>query len=305
LAGGAGPRILPYNLGGTAMPSLTVNGYDMAYAEQGSGEPLVLIHGSLNDYRYWAPQMAPLGARFRVIAPSLRHYWPEKWDGSGGRFKIDQHVADMAGFIAALDAGPVRLIGHSRGGHIAFRLAELHPGLLREVVLAEPGGELDESLGGKPVVPGVKGRQAQAFAEAAALVLGEADRDAPADRPRQRPYPARPDRRAAAALLPRRGRRHPAADPAGAWREHPAKLRRHHRRAGRLHRRCGTGGDRRRGAWDEQRQPGGVQPRSARLPGRALTAAHFPDVPLRGDLAEHGTLLSIGKPRRVLGYAPR
>jgi pimeloyl-ACP methyl ester carboxylesterase len=152
------------------MPSLTVNGYDMAYAEEGSGEPLVLIHGSLNDYRYWAPQMEPLGARFRIIAPSLRHYWPEKWDGSGGRFKIDQHVEDMAAFIAALDVGPVRLIGHSRGGHIAFRLAELHPHLLRQVVLAEPGGELDESLGGKPVAPGAKGRQAQAFAAAAALV---------------------------------------------------------------------------------------------------------------------------------------
>ena len=44
-------------------------------------------------------------------------------------FKIDQHVADMAAFIGALNAGPVRLIGHSRGGHIAFRLAELHPQL--------------------------------------------------------------------------------------------------------------------------------------------------------------------------------
>ncbi len=40
-------------------------------------------------------------------------------------------------------------------------------------------------------------------------------------------------------------------------------------------------------------------------PSRALMAAHFPDVPLRGPLAEHGTLLSIDKARRVLGYAPR
>jgi pimeloyl-ACP methyl ester carboxylesterase len=152
------------------MPSLTVNGYAMVYAEAGRGEPVVLIHGSLNDYRYWAPQMDALGAHFHVVAPSLRHYWPEQWDGSGGRFKIDQHVADMAAFIAALGAGPVRLVGHSRGGHIAFRLAELHPHLISQLVLAEPGGELDESLGGKPAAPGVPGRQAQAFAEAAALV---------------------------------------------------------------------------------------------------------------------------------------
>ena len=152
------------------MPSLTVDGYPMHYAEAGSGAPLVLVHGSLNDYRNWAPQMAPLGAHFHVVAPSLRHYWPERWDGSGGRFKIDQHVADLAGFITALGAGPVHLVGHSRGGHIAFRLAELHPHLIGRLVLAEPGGELDESLGGQPVAPGVKGRQAQAFAAAAELV---------------------------------------------------------------------------------------------------------------------------------------
>ncbi|MBL6455129.1 alpha/beta hydrolase [Belnapia sp. T6] len=149
------------------MPRLTVNGYEMDYAEAGSGEPLVLIHGSLNDQRYWAPQMEPLGARFRVLAPSLRHYWPERWDGVGDTFKIDQHVEDMAGFIAALGAGPVDVIGHSRGGHIAFRLAERHPALIRRLVLAEPGGELDESLGG---ASGGSGKQGQAFAEAAALL---------------------------------------------------------------------------------------------------------------------------------------
>ncbi len=149
--------------------SLRVNGYDMAYVEQGAGEPVVLVHGSLQDYRYWAPQMAPLSQHYRVIAPSLRHYWPERWDGSGTGFTIAQHVEDVAAFIAALGTGPVRLIGHSRGGHIAFRVAETHPASLRAVVLAEPGGELDESLGGLP--PGsTPGRQAAVFATAAERV---------------------------------------------------------------------------------------------------------------------------------------
>lgn len=40
-------------------------------------------------------------------------------------------------------------------------------------------------------------------------------------------------------------------------------------------------------------------------PSRELMAEHFPGVPIRGELAEHGTLLSIEKARRVLGYAPR
>jgi pimeloyl-ACP methyl ester carboxylesterase len=37
--------------------TFNVNGYDMAYLEYGQGVPLVLIHGSLNDFRVWKFQM--------------------------------------------------------------------------------------------------------------------------------------------------------------------------------------------------------------------------------------------------------
>jgi nucleoside-diphosphate-sugar epimerase len=40
-------------------------------------------------------------------------------------------------------------------------------------------------------------------------------------------------------------------------------------------------------------------------PSRDLMAEVFPEVPIRGDLAEHGTLLSIEKARRLLGYQAR
>jgi len=39
-------------------------------------------------------------------------------------------------------------------------------------------------------------------------------------------------------------------------------------------------------------------------PNRSLLAAVYPDVPLRGEVGEHDTLLAIGKARRLLGYAP-
>ncbi|AXQ27790.1 alpha/beta hydrolase [Solimonas sp. K1W22B-7] len=129
------------------MPTLPTNGYDLAYAEAGSGRPVLLIHGSLCDYRYWAPQMQPLGERGRAIAVSLRRCWPEAWDGQGEGYSIEQHVDDLAAFIEALDAGPVDLVGHSRGGHVAFRLALRAPQWVRKLVLAEPGGLPDASLG--------------------------------------------------------------------------------------------------------------------------------------------------------------
>jgi nucleoside-diphosphate-sugar epimerase len=39
-------------------------------------------------------------------------------------------------------------------------------------------------------------------------------------------------------------------------------------------------------------------------PNRELLAEVFPDVPVRGEIGEHDTLLSIVKARRVLGYQP-
>ena len=57
-----------------------------------------------------------------------------------------QHTADVIGFIEKLNAGPVDLIGHSRGGHIGFRVAQARPDLLRRLILAEPGGDLDATL---------------------------------------------------------------------------------------------------------------------------------------------------------------
>lgn len=150
------------------MPSLQANGTEIHYAEAGAGgTPLLLVHGTLGDQRSFPGQMEPLAAAgHHVMALSMRHCWPGTWPDAGGDFRIDTHVADVAAFIGALGKGPVALLGHSRGGHIAFRVAERHPTLLRALILVEPGGELDESLGGKPAA----GQQAGAFGKAAELI---------------------------------------------------------------------------------------------------------------------------------------
>jgi esterase len=128
------------------MQTLRVNGYDMAYLEIGKGPLLICVHGTLGDFRTWSAVSGPLSKRHRVISVSLRHFFPEHWDGVGNDYLMTQHVADMIGFIEKLGTSPVDLMGHSRGGHIAFRIARQRPELLRKLVLVEPGGELDPSL---------------------------------------------------------------------------------------------------------------------------------------------------------------
>lgn len=132
------------------MPTRRIDDHDLFWLESGGGTdtpPLLMIHGSLCDARYWAPQMAPLGAGRLAIAVSLRRCWPEAWDGQGEGYSVEQHVDDLVAFIGTLGSGAVDVMGHSRGGHVAYRLALKAPRRVRKLVLAEPGGLPDASLG--------------------------------------------------------------------------------------------------------------------------------------------------------------
>jgi pimeloyl-ACP methyl ester carboxylesterase len=156
------------------MQSLPVNGFDMAYLDVGAGPPLVCIHGSLCDFRIWSAVLGPLSRKHRVLAPSLRHFFPAHWDGAGDTYSIAQHVEDVIGFIEKLDMGPVDLMGHSRGGHISFRVAQKRPDLLRKLILAEPGGELDGTLDPN-YKPGPSPLAARIAASAEVIAKGDVD----------------------------------------------------------------------------------------------------------------------------------
>jgi pimeloyl-ACP methyl ester carboxylesterase len=82
--------------------------------------------------------MEPFGQRFHVLAPSLRHCYPEQWDGRGD-FSVARHARDLA-IVAEHIGAPLHVIGHSRGGAVALALAIERPDLVRSLVLADPGG---------------------------------------------------------------------------------------------------------------------------------------------------------------------
>lgn len=122
-----------------------VNDYELACQTAGQGVPLVLVHGSLCDYRYWQGQFVALSAHYHVLAPSLRHYFPEQWGGEGAGFTTGQHVNDLLALLDQLP-GPVHLLGHSRGGNLCLRVALAAPQKLRSLTLADPGGDFAEDV---------------------------------------------------------------------------------------------------------------------------------------------------------------
>ncbi|MES2976965.1 MAG: alpha/beta hydrolase [Pseudomonadota bacterium] len=116
-----------------------VGGYALAVRRQGQGAPLVLVHGSLSDYRSWALQMPAFAAHYTTLAPSLRHCWPDHWDDASSDFNVEQHAEDIAALVDTLGAS-AHVVGHSRGGAVALQLALRHPERVRSLVLADPGG---------------------------------------------------------------------------------------------------------------------------------------------------------------------
>ncbi|MFC0252228.1 alpha/beta fold hydrolase [Massilia consociata] len=116
------------------------SGARVPYVAAGSGEPLLFVHGSLCDYRYWNSQADVLSRDFFCVSVSLSHYWPGGDGHAGGTFGWKTHVAELAEFIAAMNVGPVHLVGHSRGACVAFHLAREYPELVRTLTLADPAG---------------------------------------------------------------------------------------------------------------------------------------------------------------------
>lgn len=57
--------------------SVEVNGCPITYQETGSGDPLVLVHGFLNDYRIWYAQAPEFAKNYQVISVSYHHYYHE------------------------------------------------------------------------------------------------------------------------------------------------------------------------------------------------------------------------------------
>jgi pimeloyl-ACP methyl ester carboxylesterase len=118
---------------------LRVNGVDLSYIEQGTGAPVVFVHGAFSDLRFWEPQRQAVATQYRFIAYNYRYHGTDPWPDDGKNYSAATHAADLAAFIRQLNAGPVHLVGLSYGGLLAALVASEHPDLVRSLTLAEPG----------------------------------------------------------------------------------------------------------------------------------------------------------------------
>src|SRR6266496_3252903 len=89
---------------------IEVNGVRLQYVEQGTGEPVVFVHGCCSDLRVWEPVRDEIAKKYRFIAYTQRYFGTAPWKDDGREFSVETLADDLAKFIASLDAGPVHLV---------------------------------------------------------------------------------------------------------------------------------------------------------------------------------------------------
>ncbi len=116
-----------------------VNGVDLHYIEQGTGEAVVFVHGGgATDFRTWGSQIDAFAQRYRVVVYSLRYHYPNAWAGNGSDYAAPVHARDLAALIRELRLAPANVVASSFGGDVALWTAREQPDLVRTLVLGEP-----------------------------------------------------------------------------------------------------------------------------------------------------------------------
>ncbi len=126
------------------MPFADVNGQKLYYEDTGgAGPPVIFSHGLFMDHEMFAPQVAALKGKHRVIT------WDERGHGrtasdSLPAFSYYDSADDLAALLRHLGISKAVLAGMSQGGFLSLRCALTHPEVVRALVLIDTQAGLED-----------------------------------------------------------------------------------------------------------------------------------------------------------------
>lgn len=120
------------------MPGLRLRGVEVAYFNEGEGEPLLCLHETATSGEAWKPLAAALAGRMRLVAPDRRG-----WRGSSPppdyrATTIPEQAEDAAALLDELGHAPATLCGAGIGAAVALCVTLTRPELVTGAVLVEP-----------------------------------------------------------------------------------------------------------------------------------------------------------------------
>src|SRR6188768_2971265 len=97
----------------------------VSYIDEGSGIPIIFIHGFPFNKWMWEKQVLSLKDKYRCIAYDIQGHGDST--STSSEFSISQFADDLIGFMDALHLDKVVLCGLSMGGYIALHAVEKAP----------------------------------------------------------------------------------------------------------------------------------------------------------------------------------
>jgi pimeloyl-ACP methyl ester carboxylesterase len=108
------------------MPFAYNGDYPIFYEVEGQGEPLVLLHGFLNDHLIWydLSYVKSLQDRNMLIMVDLRGYGQSYKPHDPDEYYLTHRVKDVVAVLDDLKVRKAHIMGYSMGGRIAFGFAK-------------------------------------------------------------------------------------------------------------------------------------------------------------------------------------
>jgi 3-oxoadipate enol-lactonase len=124
------------------MKTLAIADTRFHLVDQGSGPPLLFVHGFPLDHQMWLGQIDALADEYRVLAPDLRGFGES--ESNLEVVSMERYADDLANILDALEIEqPVSLCGLSMGGYVAWQFWKRHPGKLDKLILCDTRAAAD------------------------------------------------------------------------------------------------------------------------------------------------------------------
>lgn len=117
-----------------------LRGIEIAFDDEGSGAPVVLLHGYPFNRTMWREQVEALKKNHRVIVPDLRGHGESAVTPGA---TMEDMASDVAALLESLDVSRPALGGLSMGGYVALAFSRLFPSQVRAFVLADTRAQAD------------------------------------------------------------------------------------------------------------------------------------------------------------------
>lgn len=110
-------------------------GVSLFVTSEGSGPPVVLLHGFTGSGRTLARTARDLRPGFHTVRVDLVGHGRSDAPPEPAAYTLEACAAQVAGVVAATCREPAHLVGYSMGGRVALALAAWHPDRVRSAIL--------------------------------------------------------------------------------------------------------------------------------------------------------------------------